>query len=126
MEQWQKDIKESIDDVETLEKVLGVPAEEVRQVVEQYPMRITPHVFKLIREKGDSIWKQVVPTAEEDHPDAACDSEDPLHEEKDSPVPNLVHRYPDRVLLVITNQCPIYCRFCTRKRFVGSPGTITP
>lgn len=68
----------------------------------------------------------MVPTAEEDHPDAACDSEDPLHEEKDSPVPNLVHRYPDRVLLVITNQCPIYCRFCTRKRFVGSPGTLTP
>ncbi len=126
MEQWQKDIKESIDDVETLEKMLGVPAEEVRGIVEQYPMRITPHVFKLIREKGDSIWKQVVPTAEEDHPDAACDSEDPLHEEKDSPVPNLVHRYPDRVLLVITNQCPIYCRFCTRKRFVGSPGTLTP
>ena len=126
MEQWQKDIKESIDDVETLEKVLGVPAEELREIVEKYPMRITPHVLKTIKEKGDAIWKQVVPTAEEGRPDAACDSEDPLHEGEDSPVPNLVHRYPDRVLLVVTNQCPIYCRFCTRKRFVGSPGTLTP
>lgn len=127
MEQWQKDLRESIDDVETLERVLGVPInEELREIVEKYPMRITPHVLKTIKEKGDAIWKQVVPTVEEGHPDAACDSEDPLHEGEDSPVPNLVHRYPDRVLLVVTNQCPIYCRFCTRKRFVGSPGTLTP
>lgn len=125
MEQWQTDIKESIDDVETLEKVLGVPAEEVRTIVEQYPMRITPHVLKTIR-PGNAIWKQVVPSAEEGREDAACASGDPLHEEHDSPVPNLVHRYPDRVLLFVTNQCPIYCRFCTRKRFVGSPGTLTP
>lgn len=126
MEQWQKDIKESIDDVETLEAVLGVPAEEVREVVEKYPMRITPHVLKTIKHKGDAIWRQVVPTVEEAHLDSACASEDPLHEEKDSPVPNLVHRYPDRVLLYVSDQCPIYCRFCTRKRFVGSPGTLTP
>lgn len=126
MELWQKEIKESIDDVETLEAVLGVSAEEIREVVEKYPMRITPHVLKTIKEKGDAIWKQVVPTAEEGHADAACAMEDPLHEEADSPVPNLVHRYPDRVLLCVTNQCPIYCRFCTRKRFVGSPGTLTP
>ncbi|MFQ5779335.1 MAG: KamA family radical SAM protein [Nitrospiria bacterium] len=126
VEQWQRDLKESIDDVETLEKVLGVPAEEVREIVEKYPMRITPHVLKRIKTKEDAVWKQVVPSAEEAYPDSACESEDPLHEEKDSPVPNLVHRYPDRVLLVVTNQCPIYCRFCTRKRFVGSPGTLTP
>ncbi len=41
-----------------------------------------------------------------------------------SPVPHLVHRYPDRVLLMVTNQCPIYCRFCTRKRLVGKPGFL--
>ncbi len=126
MEQWQTDIRESIDDVETLERVLGVPAEEVRAIVEKYPLRITPHVLKTIKEKGDAIWKQVVPSAEEGEANAACESGDPLHEEEDSPVPNLVHRYPDRVLLFVTNQCPIYCRFCTRKRFVGSPGTLTP
>jgi lysine 2,3-aminomutase len=126
MEQWQKDIKDSIDDVETLERVLGVPAEEVREIVKEYPIRITPHVLKTIKEKGDAIWKQVVPSVSEAQEDQSCDSSDPLHEEEDSPVPNLVHRYPDRVLLFVTNQCPIYCRFCTRKRFVGSPGTLTP
>ena len=126
MEQWQKDLKESIHDVETLEKVLGVPAESVREIVEMYPMRITPHVMRQIKEKGDAIWRQVVPSPQEAYSDAACEAEDPLDEEKDSPVPNLVHRYPDRVLLFVTNQCPIYCRFCTRKRFVGSPGTLTP
>lgn len=126
MEQWQKDIRDSIDDVETLEKVLGVPADAVREIVKEYPIRITPHVLKTIKEKGDAIWKQVVPTLSEGDLDHSCSSGDPLHEEEDSPVPNLVHRYPDRVLLFITNQCPIYCRFCTRKRFVGSPGTLTP
>ena len=50
--------------------------------------------------------------------------DDPLEEDTDSPVPHLVHRYPDRVLLMVTNQCPIYCRFCTRKRLVGKPGFL--
>lgn len=126
MEQWQKDLKNAIHDVETLEKVLGIPADSVRNIVDKYPMRITPHVLGQIRDKGDALWKQVVPTPEEAYSDKTCEMEDPLHEEKDSPVPNLVHRYPDRVLLFVTNQCPIYCRFCTRKRFVGSPGTLTP
>ncbi|MBI3358377.1 MAG: KamA family radical SAM protein [Nitrospirae bacterium] len=126
MEQWQRDIKDSIDDVETLEKVLGVPADAVREIVKEYPIRITPHVLKTIKKKGDAIWKQVVPSLSEGEEDLSCASGDPLHEEEDSPVPNLVHRYPDRALLFVTNQCPIYCRFCTRKRFVGSPGTLTP
>lgn len=125
MEQWQKDIRDSIHDVDTLQRVLGVPADEIRDVVNQYPMRITPHVLKTLQAKDDPIWRQVVPTAEEGQYNAACASEDPLHEGADSPVPNLVHRYPDRVLLYVSNQCPIYCRFCTRKRFVGSPGTLT-
>jgi|SRR5579863_466452 len=125
MEAWQKDLKESIVDVDTLAEVLGVDPDPIREIVEQYPMRITPQVLKTIESKGDPIWLQVVPNQEEGAADAAC-AEDPLHEEKDMPVPNLVHRYPDRVLLFITNQCPIYCRFCTRKRFVGSPGTLTP
>ena len=125
MEAWQKDLKESIDDVETLAQVLGVDPESVREIVKEYPMRITPQVLKTIKEKGDPIWLQVVPDPEEGVIDAAC-TDDPLDEGGDMPVPNLVHRYPDRVLLYLTNQCPIYCRFCTRKRFVGSPGTLTP
>jgi lysine 2,3-aminomutase len=51
--------------------------------------------------------------------------EDPLNEEEDSPVPRLTHRYPDRVLLLITDRCPMYCRFCTRKRMVGRASDVT-
>ncbi len=126
MDQWQKDLKESIHDVDSLEKVLGVPADPIRDIVKEYPMRITPYLLKQIKDKGDAIALQVIPTVDEAYPETGCEAEDPLHEEKDSPVPGLVHRYPDRVLLFVTNQCPIYCRFCTRKRFVGSPGTLTP
>src|SRR5206468_5696173 len=47
---------------------------------------------------------------------------DPLNEDGDSPVPGLVHRYPDRVLFLVTGTCPVYCRYCTRSRMVGKPG----
>jgi lysine 2,3-aminomutase len=128
-EQWKYDVRDSLEAVEDLIGRLGLApheAERVREVVARYPMRITPHVLSTIRYKGDPIWLQVVPTTDE--LDLNLDMEDdPLNEEGDMVVPHLVHRYPDRVLLFVTNQCPIYCRFCTRKRFVGSPGgTITP
>src|SRR2546427_1851188 len=85
-------------------------------------MRITPTVMATMKEKGDAIWKQVVPDiAELDDFEA---EDDPLEEDLMSPVPHLVHRYPDRALLMVTNQCPIYCRFCTRKRLVGKPGFL--
>ncbi|MFZ5875956.1 MAG: KamA family radical SAM protein [Nitrospirota bacterium] len=128
-DQWKYDLRDSLEAVEDLVKRLGLApreAERLRDVVARYPMRITPHVLGTIRYPGDPIWLQVVPTAEE--VDLQFDmQDDPLNEEGDMVVPHLVHRYPDRVLLFVTNQCPIYCRFCTRKRFVGSPGgTITP
>lgn len=128
-DQWKYDLRESLEAVEDLIARLGMTpreADELRAVVARYPMRITPQVLKTIRYKGDPIWLQVVPSAEE--LDLNFDmQDDPLNEDGDMVVPHLVHRYPDRVLLFVTNQCPIYCRFCTRKRFVGSPGgTITP
>jgi len=65
------------------------------------------------------IWKQCIPDIKElEDPEGF---EDPLCEERDSPVPGLTHRYPDRVLLLVCNQCAMYCRFCTRKRKVGDP-----
>ena len=124
MEQWVKDLRESIVKPEDLEKHLGVPSEEVRKIIQEYPMRITPHFLSLIKEKGDVMWKQVVPDLKEGDETSNC-IDDPLQEEKDSPVPHLVHRYPDRVLFMVTNQCPIYCRFCTRKRLVGKPGFVS-
>lgn len=122
MDEWKQILAESITKPEDLAKHLGVDPKEVEEVVGAYPMRITPTVLATIKEKGDAIWKQVVPEAiEMDDIDAP---DDPLEEDTDSPVPHLVHRYPDRVLLMVTNQCPIYCRFCTRKRLVGKPGFL--
>ena len=122
MEDWKKVLARSITKPKDLAKHLGVDEKEVTDVVGPYPMRITPTVLATIKEKGDAIWKQVVPEGIElDDIDA---QDDPLEEDTDSPVPHLVHRYPDRVLLMVTNQCPIYCRFCTRKRLVGKPGFL--
>ena len=122
MEDWKKVLAQSITKPKELAKHLGVDEKEVADVVGPYPMRITPTVLATIKEKGDAIWKQVVPEGIELDDISAKD--DPLEEDTDSPVPHLVHRYPDRVLLMVTNQCPIYCRFCTRKRLVGKPGFL--
>ena len=121
METWQSTLAASITKPEDLAKQLDVDPEAIKDVVGEYPMRITPMWMKLIKEKGDAFWRQVVPEPEE-LTDESVD--DPLHEELDSPIPHLVHRYPDRVLFMVTNQCPIYCRFCTRKRLVGKPGFL--
>ena len=122
MADWKEVLAASITKPKDLAAHLGVDPKEIEDVVGPYPMRITPTVLATIKEKGDAIWKQVVPEAIEiDDIDAP---DDPLEEDTDSPVPHLVHRYPDRVLLMVTNQCPIYCRFCTRKRLVGKPGFL--
>ncbi|GIW53655.1 MAG: hypothetical protein KatS3mg082_0059 [Nitrospiraceae bacterium] len=120
MEDWRKILAESVVKPKDLAERLGVDEKEIEAVVGEYPMRITPTVMAMIKEPGDAIWKQVVPDIAEM---ADADAEDdPLEEDVMSPVPHLVHRYPDRVLLMVTNQCPIYCRFCTRKRLVGETG----
>ncbi len=120
METWRQALAKSITKPEELAKHLDVDPDAIADVVAEYPMRITPMWMKLIEERGDAFWRQVVPEPEELTDDSPAD--DPLHEELDSAVPHLVHRYPDRVLFMVTNQCPIYCRFCTRKRLVGKPG----
>ena len=117
MEEWRRILAQSVVKPKDLADRLGVDPKEIEDIVGEYPMRITPTVLATIKEKGDAIWKQVVPDRAEM---ADADAEDdPLEEDLMSPVPHLVHRYPDRVLLMVTNQCPIYCRFCTRKRLVG-------
>src|SRR5438093_5933295 len=122
MEEWRRILAESVVRPKDLAAHLGVNPREIEAVVGDYPMRITPTVLATIKEKDDAIWKQVVPDrAEMEDMDA---EDDPLEEDLMSPVPHLVHRYPDRVLLMVTNQCPIYCRFCTRKRLVGKPGFL--
>ena len=83
----------------------------------EYPSRLTPYYAGLIREAGDPIWRQCVPDICELDEDEQVP--DPLFEAELSPVPGLIHRYPDRVVLLVSNRCPVYCRFCMRKRHVG-------
>lgn len=95
--------------------------EVIRTVARKYPMRVTPYYLGLIREPGDPIYRQCIPS-EEELTDASGQS-DPLKEDDHSPLPRLHHRYPDRVLLVVTNNCAMYCRFCTRKRNISDRTT---
>jgi lysine 2,3-aminomutase len=123
MEQWKLDLRNSVTKGETLREEYDADMDEINEVRDVYPMRIPRYYYNLIREKGDPIWLQSVPTIQELQDTDA--PEDPLHEDEDSPVPRLTHRYPDRVLLLITDRCPMYCRFCTRKRMVGRTSDIT-
>jgi lysine 2,3-aminomutase len=104
-----------------LRERLGLEPQDLERVLEAYPMRITPLVEEQIRREGGAgpISLQYVPSVQE--LEDPVGQVDPLAEEEHSPVPNLVHRYPDRVLLLVTNECAVYCRFCTRKRRVGHP-----
>jgi len=92
----------------------------VEKASQLFPMAITPYYASLMDRTNAKcpIRMQAVPTIEETSI-ASADMADPLHEDKDSPVFGLTHRYPDRVLLIATNQCAMYCRHCTRKRKVG-------
>ncbi len=94
----------------------------IEAVSRWYPMRINPYYWGLIKDIDDPLWRQAVPSSQELR-DVVCEA-DPLAEEKLSPVANLVHKYPDRVLFLVSSQCAMYCRFCTRKRKVGTAGMV--
>jgi lysine 2,3-aminomutase len=119
---WADLVRNSINTAEELGQRLGLSEKEtkaLKKVVRKYPMRINPYYLSLIREKDDPIWRQCIPNELELLDQGGM--EDPLAEERDSPVPLVTHRYPDRVLFIVSNQCAMYCRFCTRKRKVGDP-----
>ena len=86
-------------------------------------MRINPYYLGLIRHKGDPIYKQCIPDVLEITDERGL--EDPLNEEGSSPIPGLTHRYPDRVLFLVSGCCAMYCRFCNRKRKVGRPSMVS-
>lgn len=117
MIRWQKSLATSIIAPDELSSRFHVAPQEVTQVVQRYPMRITPYYLGLIEEAGDAIWRQCVPDPIELQDDTQ--TEDPLDEELLSPVPGLIHRYPDRVVWLVSSACAVYCRFCMRKRRVG-------
>ena len=120
---WKWQVKNRIETLEELKKYVNLSAEEeegVKQTLKTLRMAITPYYLSLINpdDPNDPIRRQCIPTGAETH-QAAADLLDPLHEDEDSPTPGLTHRYPDRVLLLITDMCSMYCRHCTRRRFAG-------
>ena len=127
---WKWQVKNRIETLEQLNQYIKLTAEEqegVRKSLETLRMAITPYYLRLIdpNDPNDPVRRQAIPTAAETHISPA-DLTDPLHEDEDSPVPGLTHRYPDRVLFLITDMCSMYCRHCTRRRFAGQNDCESP
>ncbi len=119
---WRWQFRNRITSLEELWTKLPFPTSEWearRTVLRDFRMGITPYYLSLVDPDAtdDPVARQVVPLVEEFEHRAVGD-EDPLGEEVFSPVPGITHRYPDRALMVVTNSCAIYCRYCTRKRIM--------
>jgi len=124
MDDWQQILKNSLTDPQEIAKRFNLDQQDLEKISKEFKIRITSYYAGLIKEKGDAIYKQVIPDPRE----LAANSgvSDPLSEDHDSPVPSIVHRYPDRVLFLVSHACASYCRFCTRKRKVGDSTKINP
>ncbi len=128
---WNWQIKHSIQDIDTFEEIVGWEFDpDKRRMLEEtlnkFPLSITPYYLSLMDFDdifNDPVFMQAFPS-----PDELIVSEDdmldPLHEDMDSPVAGITHRYPDRVLFHVSNLCSMYCRHCTRKRKVGDVDSI--
>ncbi|NKQ36284.1 MAG: lysine 2,3-aminomutase [Chloroflexi bacterium] len=121
---WRWQMSHRLNSLEELEQVINLtPSErEALGTSGLFRVDITPYFASLIDPDDPTcpVRKQVIPTAAEMVPFHSM-MEDSLAEDKHSPVPGLVHRYPDRVLMLVTTQCASYCRYCTRSRIVGDP-----
>ena len=120
---WEWQIKNSLTSVEDLQKIFTLSEEELSALTDRQgllPVRITPYYASLISSDNaeQPLRKCVIPVLNE-HILSKGEVADPLAEEKHSPLPNIVHRYPDRVLFLVTDFCSTYCRYCTRSRRVG-------
>lgn len=125
--EWQTQMRDSVRTVEALARVLELTPEELdgarRAESEGLPLAITPYYLSLCDRRDPScpIRRQCVPRIEESR-EVVGDLADPLGEVAHEVAPHLVQRYPDRVLLLATDRCSVYCRFCTRSRIVGDGG----
>ncbi|MCT4633477.1 MAG: lysine 2,3-aminomutase [Firmicutes bacterium] len=127
---WKWQVKNRITTLDQLKQVINLTEDEeegIKKSLEILRMGITPYYASLMDENDSHcpVRKQAVPTILETHY-SKTDMDDPLHEDEDSPVPGLTHRYPDRVLFLITDMCSMYCRHCTRRRFAGSKDCAMP
>lgn len=121
---WRWQLSHRLNSVEDFEHILTLTDSERKALHQRdlFRVDITPYFASLINpvNPNDPIRKQIIPTAGEILPFTG-EMEDSLAEDAHSPVPGLVHRYPDRVLMLVTNRCASYCRYCTRSRIVGDP-----
>ncbi len=120
-EDWRWQMHNAVRTTQKLAELLPIPTQGLAALAEletQYKLAIPPYYFSLIDVENprDPIGLQSLPSILETGSTSGVELEDPLEEDKDSPVPGLTHRYPDRALLVTTHVCSMYCRFCTRKR----------
>lgn len=127
---WKWQLSHRIESLDMLKKVMTLPSQQeadIQRCLSTFRMAITPYYLSLINanDPHDPIRKQAVPSGAELY-FAPEDQLDPLHEDDNSPVPGLTHRYPDRVLFMITDQCSMYCRHCTRRRFAGQTDKPQP
>ncbi|ADK83068.1 lysine 2,3-aminomutase [Sediminispirochaeta smaragdinae] len=128
---WRWQLKHSIRSISSFETLTGIQfdkdkRQELEATVAQFPLSITPYYLSLIEKddyQNDPIFLQSFADPRE-LVVQKWEREDPLHEDKDSPVEGLTHRYPDRVLFHVSNICSMYCRHCTRKRKVGDVDSI--
>lgn len=106
-----------IDRPQDLPENLVAGKDALVRVVDRFPMKISPYFLGLVRSADDPLGRQVIP-----HPAELLDAagaDDPLAEERQSPAPQVLHRYPQRVVFLVSNQCAVHCRFCMRKRRVA-------
>jgi lysine 2,3-aminomutase len=127
---WKWQVKNRIETLDQLKSYISLTAEEekgVKETLKTLRMAITPYYLSLIDQDNPHcpIRRQAIPTLAETYHSGA-DLLDPLDEDTDSPVPGLTHRYPDRVLFLITDMCSMYCRHCTRRRFAGQRDAELP
>jgi len=119
---WRWQLSNRVNDLEEIEQILELTDEEREglSAPDKFRVDITPYFISLIdpKDPADPIRRQVIPLGRELGAFTGM-MEDSLAEDRHSPVPGLVHRYPDRVLMLITTQCASYCRYCTRSRIVG-------
>ncbi|MBI5827623.1 MAG: KamA family radical SAM protein [Deltaproteobacteria bacterium] len=120
---WRWQLKNRITTLDLIRELIPLTRREeegIKRAKGRLKMGITPYFFSLIDRQDPKcpVRKQAIPRLEE-FGVSSCEMVDPCGEDSHSPVPGLVHRYPDRVLLIVTDSCAMYCRYCTRKRMVG-------
>jgi lysine 2,3-aminomutase len=126
---WRWQLRNSFTSLEGLQNIMELTEDEVyaiNKLKNRLPLRISPHFASLIYDSapGDPLRRTVIPSGDE-LIITEVEKSDPLNEMESSPVPGIVHRYPDRALFTVTQFCSSYCRYCTRSHSVGKLGHLT-